>query len=259
MYKVRWSPRRSFRGFKDLAERDTGNKLHDILSIFVFATPVSTFNTKRSSSLAAEDHPQFGVAAARRGSKLRKDRNIRAKAKASRRVSPGCRLADVSLPSLGHVLRSPRGAESTGHRPGTSGLKSGFTISAVLFFFKCLCELRRYCSSPPAVSRSKLPVALYKLRNFFGRQGNKKVCYWKPQVNPSFVRKTSSMFSCSSRNTSKENRASVKRRICRSLILTRSLYPKCIRVSRGVRHAPRSSYFTAHRRPCAGRRDVDGR
>ncbi len=24
------------------AERDTGNKLHDILSIFVFATPVST-------------------------------------------------------------------------------------------------------------------------------------------------------------------------------------------------------------------------
>ncbi len=63
LYKVRWSPQRSFRGFKDLAakmrpatvlnstspspgvynaERDTGNKLHDILSIFVFATPVST-------------------------------------------------------------------------------------------------------------------------------------------------------------------------------------------------------------------------
>ncbi len=63
LYKVRWSPRRSFRGFKDLAakmmsynsieqyvtlagvynaERDTGNKLHDILSMFVFATPVST-------------------------------------------------------------------------------------------------------------------------------------------------------------------------------------------------------------------------
>ncbi len=63
LYKVIWSPRRRFRGFKDLAakmtsyniieqyvtlagvynaERDTGNKLHDILLIFVFATPVST-------------------------------------------------------------------------------------------------------------------------------------------------------------------------------------------------------------------------